>query len=142
MITKEEILDKLMTIETEIEEEYKVIVKQKVTAKIIEMYGEEGRKVCDIYYNDSSEETAQTDCPDCAKNAQDLIDKLQIAERIVDSLTESEITELLKVTSEDEHCIEAIEKCKVTFRNSISKQFGNLDKKRTVINLIIRTLLK
>jgi hypothetical protein len=113
-MNKVELIDKLIEIEDQYEEESKKIVKEKVYSKMDELYGKDGTRICDIYYNEETETQTNDECKDCSDKAKSLIDLINtsttITESLLDSKYDSIVSELNFLKADILDIIKKIEK--------------------------------
>lgn len=87
MSKKLQILDDIIAIENETELKYKEIIQNEVTSKINDKYGKEGVSVCNTYYSDDDSNPVEEECDDCAAKAQRMIEAINLASTISESIT-------------------------------------------------------
>ncbi len=90
-MNKNNLIEKIFELEDKFEVESKLDIQKKVYQEMDKLYGGEGVRICNIYYNENDNETAQEECEECAEKAKKLTEELHYGNSLVDSLTSSDI---------------------------------------------------
>lgn len=90
-MNKNDLIEKIFELEDKFEAESKLDIQKKVYQEMDKLYGGEGVRICNIYYNENDNETAQEECEECAEKAKKLTEELHYGNSLVDSLTSSDI---------------------------------------------------
>lgn len=90
-MNKNNLIEKIFELEDKFEVESKLDIQKKVYQEMDKLYGGEGVRICNIYYNENNDETVEGECEECAEKAKKLTEELHYGNSLVDSLTSSDI---------------------------------------------------
>lgn len=127
MISKLKILDDITNLEDLLESKYKDIIKEQVIKSITEKYGNDGVVVVNKYYSDS-DDIEEDDCPECAEKAKRLIQSINMASKISESLVQNDVINLynrindnFKLNSEIDRIIDTLKTTFITNNELVTK---------------------
>lgn len=90
-MNKNDLVEKIFELEDKFESELKSDIQKKVYQEMDKLYGIEGVRICNIYYNETDNEAAQEECEECAEKAKKLTEELHYGNSVIESLTNSDI---------------------------------------------------
>lgn len=140
-MNKNDLIEKIFELEDKFEAESKLDIQKKVYQEMDKLYGGEGVRICNIYYNENDNETAQEECEECAEKAKKLTEELHYGNSLVDSLTSSDIESayntLIKETNLEKDFIDYIDTVKEN-----CNQVGLLNNDVLLRNIILKITLE